>query len=89
MVQDLEILHAVEEEAGSEASAAELIKLAGIVEKHKLPAIFTECNGSTSAAKIISAETGAKLFSLDMAMSDRHYFDAMKYNIDTLKEALE
>ncbi len=86
---DLTIIHAIEEEAGSEASAAELIELTKIVEAHKLPAIFTECNGSTSAANIISAETGAKVFSLDMAMSDKNYFEAMKYNIDTLKEALE
>lgn len=86
---DLTIVHAIEEDAGSEASAAELIELTKIVEEHKLPAIFTECNGSTSAANIISAETGAKVFSLDMAMSDKNYFEAMKYNIDTLKEALE
>ena len=85
---DLSIVHAIEEESGSEASAAELIELTKIVKEHKLPAIFTESNGSTSAANIISAETGAKLFSLDMAMSDKDYFAAMKYNIDTLKEAL-
>lgn len=85
----LTILQAIEEDAGSEASAAELIELTKIVTTHNLPAIFTECNGSTSAANIISAETGAKIFALDMAMSDRNYFDAMKYNIDTLKEALE
>jgi len=85
---DLSILHAIEEESGSEASASELIELIGIVQKHKLPGIFVEHSGSVSAAKIISAETGAKIYSLDMAMSGTSYFDAMYHNIDTLKEAL-
>ena len=86
---DLNIIHAIEEEAGSEASATELIALTKMVNEHKLPAVFTECNGSTSAAEIISAETGAKIYALDMGMSERNYFDDMKHNIDTLKEALE
>lgn len=86
---DLHIIHAIEEESGSEASAAELISLTKMVAEHNLPAIFTECNGSTSAAEIISAETGARIYDLDMCMSHRNYFDAMKHNIDTLKEALE
>ena len=85
----LNIIHTIEEEAGSEASASELIELTSLVSKHNLPAIFTECNGSTSAAQIVSAETGVKVYALDMGMSERTYFDAMKYNIDTLKEALE
>ena len=85
----LEILRAVEEESGSEASAAELIELITEVRHHSLPAIFTEINGSPSAAGVISAETGAAVFALDMAMSGDSYFDAMYHNIDTLKEALQ
>ena len=85
----LEILRAVEEESGSEASAAELIELIEEVEHHNLPAIFTECNGSVPAAGIIARETGAGSFQLDMAMGGDSYFDAMYHNIDTLKEALE
>ncbi len=85
---DLTILEAVEEESGSEASAAELKHLIGIVESHKLPAIFTESNGSTSAAGIISGETGTKIYTLDMAMAGDSWFDAMYHNIDTIKEAL-
>ena len=84
----LEILRAVEEESGSEASAAELIELIQEVRHHNLPAIFIETNGSPSAASVISAETGAAIFSLDMAMSGDSYFDAMYHNIDTVKEAL-
>ena len=85
----LEIIRAVEEESGSEASAAELIELIEEVEHHDLPAIFTEMNGSVSAAGIIARETGAKTYALDMAMGGESYFEAMHHNIDTLKEALE
>ena len=85
---DLTILEAVEEESGREASAKELIHLIEIVQKNQLPSIFTEQNGSVSAAEIISRETGAGCFALDMAMSGDSYFDAMYHNIDTIKEAL-
>ena len=85
---DLTILQAMEEESGSEASAAELKELIHLVREHRLPAIFTEKSGSASAAGIISKETGASIYSLDMAMSGDSYFDAMYHNIDTLKEAL-
>ena len=85
---DLQILEAVEEESGSEASAKELIHLIEEVEHHRLPAIFTEKSGSVSAAQIISRETGCKTFPLDMAMAGDSYFEAMYHNIDTIKEAL-
>lgn len=85
----LTILEAVEEESGSEASAAQLKALCYLVESHQLPAIFTETNGSTSAADIIAAETGIKVFSLDMAMSGDDYFTVMYRNINTIKEALQ
>ena len=85
---DLTILEAIEEESGSEASAQELIRLITMVNEHQLPAVFTETNGSTSAAGIISAETGAKVYALDMAMAGNDYFEAMYYNIDIVKEAL-
>ena len=85
----LHILRAVEEESGSEASAAELIELIQEVEDHDLPAIFIEANGADAAAQTISAETGAKVYILDMAMAGNSYFDAMYHNINTLKEALE
>ena len=84
----LTILEAVEEESGSEASAAELKHLITLAEEHGLPAIFTETNGSTSAAGILSAETGAKVYTLDTAMSGDSYFEAMYRNIDTVREAL-
>lgn len=86
---DLEILEAIEEESGSEASAQELIGLIEEVEHRNLPAVFTEINGSASAAGVICAETGTASYFLDMAMSGEDYFESMYHNIDTLKEALQ
>lgn len=85
---DLHILKAVEEESGSEVSAKDLIALSHIITEQKIPAIFTETNGSTASADALHAETGVKIFTLDMAMSGNSYFDAMFHNIDTIKEAL-
>lgn len=85
----LTILESVEEESGSEASAAQLMELIRIVKEHELPAVFTEINGAASAAEVIAAETGIKTFALDMAMSADSYFAAMYHNIDTLREALQ
>ena len=86
---DLQILEAIEEESGCEASAQELKYMIGLVREHQLPAVFTEVCGSVSAADIISAETGAKVFSLDMAMSGGDYFSSMYHNIDTVREAMK
>ena len=85
---DLTILEAVEEESGSEASAAELKELILLVRQHALPAVFTEALGSTSAARIIADETGIAVYTLDMAMHGESYFSAMYHNISTLKGAL-
>lgn len=86
---DLHILEAIEEESGSEASARELKEMISLVQNNQLPAIFTEVSGSVSAADVIAAETGAKVFSLDMAMAGNDYFDAMYHNIDTVREAMK
>lgn len=84
----LEILESVEEESGSEASARELIELIRLVNDHQLMAVFTEINGSASAADVISRETGVPIYPLDMAMSGTDYFGSMYYNINLIKEAL-
>ena len=85
---DLTILKAIEEESGSEASASELKELIQLQQLHDLPAVFVEQNGSVSAANILNAETGVKIFKLDMAISGNDYFSAMYQNIDTIKEAM-
>lgn len=86
---DIEIVEAIEEESGAEASAKELIHLIEEVRHHDIRAIFVESNGSGSAASIIAAETGTHLSTLSMAMSGDDYFAAMYANIDALKEALK
>ena len=85
----IEIVEAIEEESGAEASAKELIHLVEEVRRHDIRAIFVEENGSGSAASIIAAETGVSLSKLSMAMSGDDYFEAMYANIDALKEALK
>ena len=85
---DLHILKAIEEESGSEVSAKELTELCVLIKSRQIPAIFTETNGSTASAAVLSAEIGVKAYTLDMAMSGSSYFNAMYHNIDTIKEAL-
>lgn len=85
---DLTILRAVEEESGSEASAGELKELITLVRENDLPAIFTEQNGSTSAAGVVAAETGVCVATLTMCMGEQDYFTAMRQNIDAIREAL-
>lgn len=85
---DLHILHSLEEESGCEASAGELKEMIQLVQAYSLPAIFVEENGSTSASKVVSAETGTKIFTLNMAMGEKDYFESMYQNIENLKEAL-
>ncbi|MBR4864928.1 MAG: zinc ABC transporter substrate-binding protein [Oscillospiraceae bacterium] len=85
----LTIIKAIEEESGSEASAKELTEIISLIEKNDIKAVFTETNGSDSAANIIARECGIPVYTLDMAMSGDSWFDAMYKNIDTLKEALK
>ena len=54
---------------------------------HEIPAIFTERNGAQDAAGIVSRETGAPVFALDMGM-ESGAIAAIRHNIDTIREAL-
>lgn len=85
----LVILEAIEEESGAEISAQELLALIRLIQEHDVKAIFTETNGSDSAASILQAETGVDCNVLDMAISGDDYFESMYRNIDILKEALQ
>ena len=83
------VLQAKNKDLEKQIRELENTDIIGMVREHEITAIFTEANGSGSAASIISAETGAKVYTLDMAMSGDSWLDAMYHNIDTLKEALE
>lgn len=89
----LTILKAIEEEEGSEASAAEIKEIVALIQEYDIPAIFTEVNGSDATAQAIARETGVRVYQLDMIMSGegvgmQPYLDAMEKNRDTIVEAL-
>ena len=89
----MHLLAAVEEEEGSEASAADISEIIALIGSYDLPAIFTEVNGSDATAQAIARETGCEVYALDMIMSGdgtgmQPYLDAMQKNLDTIVEAL-
>jgi len=65
---DLPLLRAIEEEAGSEASAKEIVEIAHLVKELDIPVIFTETNGSDATANAIARETGCAVAQLSMIM---------------------
>lgn len=85
---NLEILSSIEEDDGSTISAAKRIGLLEMIKANNISAIFIETNGYAGSARSIASEAGIEVFTLDTAMSDADYFDAMRQNIKTLKGAL-
>ena len=90
---DLDILKAIEEEEGSEASAAEIREIVSLIRTYEIPAIFTEVNGSDSTAQAIARETGVAVCPLSMIMSGDgdgldSYCDAISENVETFVNAL-
>ena len=90
----LPLLASIEEEAGSEASAREIVEITQLVKEYDIPVIFTEVNGSDATARAISRETGCRVAQLTMIMdgpdaSDpefggaRHYFQ-MRWDIRSI-----
>ena len=89
----LTLLKSIEEEEGSEASAAEIKEIVALIAEYEIPAIFTEKNGSDATAQAISRETGVAVYQLDMIMSGgghdlSAYVDAMNANYAVIREAL-
>lgn len=84
----LDILAAIEEEAGAEASAKDLTEIVGLVEEHGLPAVFAETDGSRSAADAIARETGCKVGILSTGLGNNDYFETLRSNAKAVKEAL-
>ena len=90
---DLVLLKSIEEEEGSEASAKEISEIISLIDSYKLPAIFTEVNGSVATAQAIARETGVQVFPLTMIMSGESsnpdtYCNAITENIKTIVTAL-
>ena len=83
---DQPLLETIEEEAGSEASAKEIVEITHLVKEHDIPVIFTEVNGSDATAKAIVRETDCAIAQLSMCMDGpddnlNHYLNAMLGNM--------
>ena len=82
---DLPLLASIEEEAGSEASAKEIVEITDLVKEKGIPVIFTEVNGSDATAQAIHRETGCTVAQLTMVMDGPddqlvNYYNALLAN---------
>lgn len=88
----LAILDSIESDEGGEPSAKELAGLCDEIKEHNVKALFTEPQYNGSAAEILAAETGAKIFVLNPVVSGENeltaYEDIMRENIETIKKAV-
>lgn len=89
----LNIVAVINSEPENEPSAKEIAQVMEKVREYNISALFTEPQYSDSSAKVISAETGAKIYTLDPIVtgdgSKDDYINKMKQNISVLKEALK
>lgn len=86
---DIPLLESIEEEAGSEASAQEILEITELVKQKNIPVIFTEVNGSDATANAIARETGCKVAQLSTIMDGpdnqlSNYFDSMMGNMTVI-----
>lgn len=81
----------IEREPGSEPSAREVAETIELVRRVKIRALFAEPQYPSASASIIARETGAKVFTLDPAVTGLYekdaYLDAMKKNLTELVSA--
>ena len=85
----LTILRAVEEEAGSEASAKDIKEIVELIREYDIPMIFVEENGSDATAKAIQRETGVAIGTLSMLMSPDDSTDYIQRDDNNLKVIYE
>jgi zinc transport system substrate-binding protein len=89
----LETAAVIERDPGAEPTPKQLAQVIDTVKSTGCRALFAEPQYSQAAARAISAETGAKIYYLDPAVSgpDRAdaYIDIMRNNLKVLKEALD
>lgn len=85
----------IEREPGSAPSPKELEDTIRIVKDSKIKALFAEPQYSAKAADTIAAETGAKVYGLDPAVTGDakpdafdEYMNVMEQNLKSLQEAL-
>ena len=92
----LNVVSVIEREPRTEPTPQELEETIQQVNALPVKVLFAEPQYSPSAAKTIAAETGAKLYQLDPVVTGEAneqamdaYIDAMKKNMEVLKEALQ
>lgn len=85
----LTILRAIEEEAGSEASAKDIKEIVELIREYDIPMIFVEENGSDATAKAIQRETGVAIGTLSMLMSPDDSTDYIQRDDNNLKVIYE
>ena len=92
----LHILGVIEREPGADPTPAELETTIEQVKELPVKVLFAEPQYSPAAAETIARETGAKLYSLDSVVTGDAtpdakdaYLEAMRKNMETLKEALQ
>ncbi|MDF9408866.1 MAG: High-affinity zinc uptake system binding-protein ZnuA precursor [Pelotomaculum sp. PtaB.Bin013] len=89
---NLNIVDVIEREPGSEPSAAELADTIETIKESNIKALFAEPQYPAKAAETIARETGAKVYTLDPAvtgsMEPDAYLKTMEANMKTLEEAL-
>jgi len=90
---NLHIVGVIEREPGSEPSAQELKETIDKVRKLEVKVLFAEPQYPTKAVDALVKETGAKMYTLDPAvtgpMDPDAYLNIMDNNLKTLQEALK
>jgi zinc transport system substrate-binding protein len=89
----LTVATVVSQHHGAAPSPRDLVKTIAAIRKAGAVAIFTEPQYPSDVAKTIAEETGAKVYTLDPAVtgpvSENAYLEIMESNLRTLQEALK
>lgn len=88
----LNIIGVINHEAGEEPSAKEILEIVDTINENNICAVFTEPQYSCGTTETIAKETGAKVYTLDPAvtgeLNENSYIATMEENAKTLKLAL-
>ncbi len=88
----LNIPDVINHDPESEPSAKQISKTINIMKENNINSLFIEPQYKSTAAETISKETGAKIYTLDPAVTGENskdaYLEIMSKNAETLKEAL-
>ncbi|HCC07756.1 MAG TPA: zinc ABC transporter substrate-binding protein [Clostridiales bacterium] len=87
------IVAIIEREPGSQPTPRELEETINTVKESEIKALFAEPQYSIGAAETIASETGAKIYTLDPAVTGdgslNSYINIMEQNLKSIEEALK